>query len=375
MVLINNNFVTHYNINPKERNSNFELLRIIAMFFIVIGHFIGQTHSIDTLVGTNKVIAEFLAFLLKISVNIFLFIGCWFMVDKPFKSSKIIDLYLQLWQYTFSLTVLFILLGFHISNFDIIRNVFPFSGKALWFVSTYLVLIALHPFLNKLFSLKRDILKKLLIILSIVIVYISTIQKFFDSWLDCVSWFVFVYLFIGYFKKYLYNKININKYLSLLLGLLIYFSLVVMNFHSNNTLLSTFASKSLLDIKTLPNVICSACIFYFFLKSNIGCNKIINYIAKSTLAVYIIHQTPGVKDILWYNIIQCEKWICSDLYILYVLLIPIILYLITICTEAIRTNYIMPLLKNFKLYKYIQNKIDKFYEPICLNRKEIENVR
>ena len=55
-----------------ERQSNIELLRIIAMFSIVIGHFILQTDSISMLNGINQFLAIFLSSARRISVAIFL---------------------------------------------------------------------------------------------------------------------------------------------------------------------------------------------------------------------------------------------------------------------------------------------------------------
>ena len=72
----------------KLRQSNFELLRIICMVSIVIGHFLSQTNSYEILIGSNLIIASFLGKFLRIATSIFLILGCWFLVPNMNSNRK-----------------------------------------------------------------------------------------------------------------------------------------------------------------------------------------------------------------------------------------------------------------------------------------------
>ena len=88
----------------KVRQSNMELLRIIAMTMIILGHFLGQGGVLENTSGLPYAVAFLLSQGGRISVNLFLMIGCWFMCDSPFRASKV----LRLWGEAFSRSLLFL---------------------------------------------------------------------------------------------------------------------------------------------------------------------------------------------------------------------------------------------------------------------------
>lgn len=65
----------------KERSSNLELLRLLAMFCIVANHLVGQGDVLRDASGVNFLFSFFVGNAARISVNVFLIIGCWFMAD------------------------------------------------------------------------------------------------------------------------------------------------------------------------------------------------------------------------------------------------------------------------------------------------------
>lgn len=84
------------NITTKrERNSNIELLRIISMLCIVIGHFVGQSGilKIYNINNFNIIFLNIISNGLRIATNIFLMIGTYFMVDSKYKSKNILKIY------------------------------------------------------------------------------------------------------------------------------------------------------------------------------------------------------------------------------------------------------------------------------------------
>ena len=131
-----------------ERKTNIELLRILAMFLIVMGHFVSQTHCINELSGMTQYFAVIFSSAARISVGLFLMIGCWFMVDSTFKAKRVINLYLQMIFYTLSIFIFLKLIHFPISIWMSLKAIFPFILFATWFVSAYIWLLLFSPFLK-----------------------------------------------------------------------------------------------------------------------------------------------------------------------------------------------------------------------------------
>ena len=301
-------------------------------------------------------------------------IGVWFLVDAQFKSKRLIKLYSELWFYTATITIVLLIFRIPVSAKNIIGGFLPFLRRSCWFVPTYLVLIALSPFINFVTKWSRKTHQTLLVLLTFIGTFISTVSGFMDTWFDCIFWFVYIYFFIGYYKTFVHaedNRIKKNKGLLLFIGLLTYFLLVGINYYgdfvSQNRLAvlgSKVAEQYLSDYKSLPNLIISFCIFNFFINTDIGEKNIINTAARSSLAVYLIHQTPALIPIIWTQIFRCNDWVNSKFYLLYFIGVVLMTYLGGFLVDLIRFYIIEPKWMSSKSVDKVEKVIDKFYKPL-----------
>lgn len=131
-----------------KRNSNFELLRILCMIFIVFGHLMGQGIGLDNLSLANTVFAHFVGSLSRISVNLFVMTSAWFMMEKGYKTERVLKIYVQTWSYSVILTVLSFICGGAISKGAIVNMLFPFIRMSVWYVTVHISLMLISPFLN-----------------------------------------------------------------------------------------------------------------------------------------------------------------------------------------------------------------------------------
>lgn len=294
----------------KERQSNFELLRIIAMLLIVAGHFYYQTsgHHQD---------GGFLIVLLssgsRVAVNLFLMIGVWFMVDKNFESRRLFKIWNTVWFWSVLLTMAVVILGVRVSFYNCITAYFPVLFYKLWFASVYFVLLLMSPLLDifcRALAYGGGKLCMWLSILFIIVVGQSTIHQVEMDTLFCsTTYFLFMYIVMWFYKRG-YIVISINKWLMLFMGLSFYLILVVIA-KGNFNLPSIFGKvceKFLSDYKTLPNLIISFCVFYFFMLTKLGRIKIINLLSSVSFGVYVIHQLPDFHDFFWLKIVRIDEW-------------------------------------------------------------------
>ena len=156
----------------KIRNSNFELLRIVSMFLIVLYHVILHGNTVGNC--TNDIIKVFLTLIMYISiihVNSFVLLTGYFQSKSTFKKNKLISLILQALFYMIVIIVVLESLGIiSLSKLEILKEVLFLDVNSYWFIKTYVFLYLLSPFLNILIkNLKQKDYKKLLIILTVIV--------------------------------------------------------------------------------------------------------------------------------------------------------------------------------------------------------------
>ena len=337
------------NNKPVQRQSNFELLRVLGCFFIIVYHI--WTHAnANLLISDDKILflGDLLCNLGRISVNLFVVIGSWFMVDKACKIEKSLMIYSQLLFYTLIAFIVGVILV-HQYSWNLL---FPFSTFALWFVSAYICLLLVVPFLNKLLNLNKSILDKLLVLLTIFFPVVSTFGYYSDRMIDTVFFF-YLYLIVGYYKKYLNSNITISRSFVLICSMFLYFLLIKFNFVSYTV-----------DIKAFPNVIISLGIFYFFANLKLKYNKCINFLAKSVLATYIIHEMPNFYNYLWLNIYKVPMLLNSKHSILCVVFIAITLMLACAIIDYFRRLLFEKVWYKSKFYNFLKSKLDNFYKDV-----------
>lgn len=95
--------------NRMKRKSNFELLRIISMIFILFHHFYYSYIKLDyTNISGNQLTCQVLYSLGKIGVIIFILITGYFMVNSRFKIKKVLELYFEMIFYSWSILAIYI---------------------------------------------------------------------------------------------------------------------------------------------------------------------------------------------------------------------------------------------------------------------------
>ena len=82
------------------RKSNFELMRIISMFFIIVCHVIDSGNLINNCRNSTLIIIfEMFMFLTRVHVNSFMLLSGYFQSKSKFKIKKLFKMILQVWFY------------------------------------------------------------------------------------------------------------------------------------------------------------------------------------------------------------------------------------------------------------------------------------
>lgn len=370
----------------KVRNSNFEILRIIAMLLIIAGHLTFQSGILNT-DSNNKFFAVILGSGLGVADNIFVLISAYFLTNIKFSTKRILKIYLEVWTYTVPITIIMLFCGRQwIGIKDVIRSLFPYSGSPLWFATCYITMLLFSPFLNSLLN-NRKLVKKILILLFFINVIPSTFLLRNDFFYSGESvYFCFLYLLMGYFKKYNIeeNIKKIPKYIFGIVGAIIYVGIIVSYFGitflgDKFSVIQKLCGENSLNeyfivrYHTLPAFICSLCIVLFVINSKAYTNKFINLISGGVFSAYIIHQTPTFAPFMWKEIIKVDKWMYSKYYVIYYILSIIFIFIMGCSIGVLRKKILEPILIKSKIFEFLQRKLDDFYNTKDWSKDENNN--
>ncbi len=329
----------------KPRQSNLELLRIIAMMAIVIGHFATQGRLLRYMSGWQACAAPFISLGARVSVNVFVLIGCWFLVDSEFKPARWIRLHSATWFYTVPLSILMLFLWPEAPRGAIVRAFFPFFGRPLWFVSAWLFVMLAAPFLQRLIVADARGLGAALAVFGAFFCVQSTVADVGSGFIPDTIWILYVFTLTGYVKRRTrLDALGMRVTAPLFaLSLAVYGALVAAYSRGADAgVIPGFATRWLFDIKSIPNFFCAVSAFLFFLNLELGENRAVNAVARSSLAVYIAHQTPAFFRYLWFSVFRLEEWKRTDLALPLLVALPVALYAAVSVIDVFRRKFVEP---------------------------------
>lgn len=178
-----------------ERDLNFELLRILSIISIVVGH----------MGAVGKGVFSPLTYLGD--VNCFVLISGYFLINSKFKAIRVVRLFVETIFYCFIISFIFALTTHDVSVGTLIKSAFPFAPTkfSYWFINKFLALLLLQPFLVCLVKqLNKKQFKYLLIILYLInseFVMFFPFAKLFNNGFS-LPWMITVFLTGGYIKLY-----------------------------------------------------------------------------------------------------------------------------------------------------------------------------
>ena len=325
----------------KKRDSNFELLRIVCMLLIIMYHF--AVHG-GYIMGNYTIISDFIFSLFysggKLGVALFVMITGYYMIkEKKNKNSKLVELELQVLFYSIFLFLIFALFfGYHINFSSCVKFFFPNIFKIYWFFSGYFFLYLCIPYLNKLLlSLSKGEFIKLLIIGLVFFFIIPSIVIYSNKITETV--YLFYYYLIGAFIRLYKNEIK-GKYRYLFIFLLFYLSIsfvtIYLGYLSNyNGYLKDFI-YSFSGISSILLFVCCISLFFFFKNINISYNRVINFLSSMSFGVYLFHEHPFVRKLLWQSIFPAYKVLNYNTSLGSVIIIAFFIYLVGCFFDIIR---------------------------------------
>lgn len=293
----------------KKRESNYELLRIILMLLIIVGHLLLNSERLGTIGTKEYYITNIMRSFTVFGVNGFILLSGYFGINLNYK--KLIRLDIKIVFYTWIFWIIGIISGIH--QINIIKDIlliFPVITKRYWFITDYFVLCILSPFLNKFIrSLDREELKKLLLIGGIIFYVIATFcfminadQIVNDSGYGMIN-FIYLY-FIGFYLKHYHEDKHDSIFYFATYGII---SIMLFMVNWSMTKINGFYFDSLISYNTIFVLGGAISLFLAFKNLKVPTNTIINRSAAACLSIYVIHTNPTTSQFMFCNILKINQ--------------------------------------------------------------------
>ena len=329
------------NVEGGQRNSSIEMLRIIAMFMILMSHFIGH-NGYDVLklpLGPERI---FFQLVMRsggaIGVVIFFSISAWFFLDKEqtiksnLKRVWIMERELLFW----SLILVTFYLVFDRADLSMklmVKSVMPLSMDVWWYATAYAIFLALLPFLAKgLKALGREYH----LALAATVLVIWGLTSFIPGMIGINDgFFGFIYLFILISAYKWYMKPFTTKQVWLMTGIGLGFFLLYTAASATLSLLGHDMGIYITDKWRLPVIMVGFGVFLLFDRVTFH-NRTINRIAQSAFAVYLITDYEASEKLLWVRLFNLQNLYQQPLAILQILGILLAIYAACTLIDFIR---------------------------------------
>lgn len=357
-----------------SRDTNFELLRIIAMLMIVTLHFNchGKIMYLVEPFSKRYYYTFFVEYACLIAVNLYVMISGYYMIKSKFKAKKIIKIYLQVLFYSGFIYLLLLSLGqVKFSKNELINSLLPLITNQYWFITAYIGLYMLIPFINKLAnSLNKKEYIALLIILTICLSIIKTIYPTNDIMNGSgIIWFIYLYLLAGYIRIYFDKKISSYKLLLLYLAIIV-IQIVIRNISLKLQIatVKTYAVTSY-NNSWFWTLIESLTVFLMFRNikiKNEKVNKAITAISSLTFGVYLIHDNRFLRPVIWDKILHPITYLNNGSALVIATAVDVLLIFTICCIIEKLRQVIFKQINKISLIKHINAKVDGIIAKLAI---------
>lgn len=296
------------------RSSNIELLRIVSMLLIILFHF--SVHGSWPEAGpiASDIAVEMLSFGGKLGVNCFVLITGYFMAHSHLKAQSLLRVVLQTWFYSFAILAIFAVAQPDLITPERLRKaVVPIVSGEYWFVTCYLALMVVSPFLNVLYHhLSNDGRSRLMAVAFVVVSLLPTLTTFNPVGNDLV-WFFYLYLLGGWVRERregrdaAFCKLDPLRFVeqwgaartAIASVGVVWASMALVAGAHRAWGFDYIQPDYLIWQYMVPTFLASLALLVLFQNLKMSVTASVNAVAKTTLGIYLIHDNPIVRAWLW----------------------------------------------------------------------------
>ena len=345
-------------MKDKKRETNLELLRILAMLMVISLHYLDKGNALveieDLYVSSPNIINKMLAWVLEVlsygAVNIYIMISGYFLINSSAKMEKPFKIVVQVLFYSAGIFFIFMALG-KLPNYateTFFKGIFftPIASAHYWFASSYVFFYLLAPFVA--IGIRHLNEKQHRGLMIIVLLLFSRLWKILlpqsapiDDKGYGLLWFITLFVVASYIRRFVpvvkkLRFLYFGIYLLASLSTLASFFVVNMIYHATGRF-EVFI-KVLLEYNSPTIVVASVCLFLFFRTISIPdgfLSKAILFISPLTFGIYLIHEHYLLRD-LWVSFWKVDEFAKKPNFILHYIGVVLAVFIICGLIEWIR---------------------------------------
>lgn len=302
--------------------SNLELLRCIAMMMVVVLHYLGKSELLGDLAAGNLTTTQTVAWVLEsfciVAVNVYMMISGYFLSESSFKVSRLLKLWLQVWVYSVGIGLLAAFTGTlpaeEFNTHYLLSLLFPISMGHYWFMTAYVFLYLLLPFIGmairKMTKGQMQLTLGGLLLVFCVLKSVLPFRLEMDGkGYDCI-WYLCVFLTAAYIRRFGISFLQ-KKWKAVCLYVVACLAIFAETMCLQQVYLRTGSLELIMKIATEYNHIfpflAALGLFMTFKMTNVSgaTAKVVNRVAPYTLGVYLLHENMGVRY-AW------QEWLGAD---------------------------------------------------------------
>lgn len=374
------------NIDRQTRDSGIELLKIFAIFVIVINHTVQSLTNeaynipnngfvIDISRATTNIQCILLLIFRHFGVlgnSVFFICSAWFLLkSKNWNKKKWLFMVIEIWVVSIVIFIItYIILHGNISIGIIISSLFPTTFGNNWYMTCYLLFYPIHPILNSIVNMmnRRQLFRS-----TLVMVFLYVFMNFINcSWFfsSAIILWITIYFATAYMQKYLMSFVdNIRENIILFIIGVIGFIGIILITDICGLYSQVLSDKVMRWVNNCNPFLLAMSIAMFNIARNIHFkNRFINYISKLSLLIYIIHENiilrTYFRPAMWNYVYK--RFGYSDV-IQWVFIISFIIFIFGILCSIL---YVLTLQRfvnkvSGKLYEVVRIKY-LLFEKFCL---------
>ena len=331
-----------------ERESNFELLRIVAMFLVVLYHASGRARGLaeDQGFSTNPFFFQLCSFCGDLGNSLFVLISGYFLAGRSFSARRVARLWMQTLFWSVLLTALALAAGRSFSIREVWRGMTPVFSITYWFITCYLIFCFFQPYMDRLLdTLDRREFRRLLVVMFVVFSLLRTVVPGDFVHFTKMTMFFFLYSITAYLRRYP-DAVGVFDRAwrcfaaagALALLLIGYFALCL-RFGDR---ISSLRLDRFNHMATLPQLAMALLIFLGFRALRMPHSRLVNRLATACLGVYLIHYSYAWRDWIWHTLFGALPMNRAAAIIPCLLLAVVLVYALCTLLELLRLRFVEP---------------------------------
>lgn len=365
--------------SDKRRNYGIDFLRVILMLLIVFAHLYSYTGINKSLPFLSlKWMFTWFTFSATVSaVNCYVIITGYYMSRTCYDLYKIIKLWCKVLFYSVFVSMLLFIFGNLNISFGMVLNAFfPVLRKEYWFFTMYILLFLFIPFMNVAINNMSKKMHKIMVCIILIFFYIEPLFSVVFYQYDLTKGYgiiIFVTLYIiGAFMARCEDEIIVKKRYSALLLLvsmgMMFLSKIILQLIVDRFGL-TLGTGLLYHHDSIFVLINAIALFELFKQieiSNPVIQKYIRWVSPSVFAVYLIHEKPAVRKLIWNDdhlahfLEQCD----FGIYVMSVAFVGIAVFVVCIVIDKILTWFLFRHIADSSAANWLKEKSARYNEIV-----------